>query len=56
MKYGGCLIKFNKFDSEDILREGHSYKYTKKVGLNKYFTVTATDNLGNVTEIEVPIE
>lgn len=48
--------KRNKFDSEDILREGHSYKYTKKVGLNKYFTVTATDNLGNVTEIEVPIE
>ena len=48
--------KRNRFDSEDILREGHSYKYTKKVGLNKYFTVTATDNLGNVTEIEVPIE
>ena len=48
--------KRNKFDSEDILREGHSYKYTKKVGLNKYFTVTATDNLGNVTEIEIPIE
>lgn len=48
--------KRNRFDSEDILKEGHSYKYTKKVGLNKYFTVTATDNLGNVTEIEVPIE
>ena len=48
--------KRNKFDSEQVIKEGHSYKYTKKVGLNKYFTVTATDNLGNVTEIEVPIE
>ena len=48
--------KRNKFDSEQVISEGHSYKYTKKVGLNKYFTVTATDNLGNVTEIEVPIE
>lgn len=48
--------KRNKFDEEVVLKENYSYKYIKKVGLNKYFTVTASDSLGNVTEIEVPIE
>lgn len=48
--------KRNRFDEEVVLKENYSYKYIKKVGLNKYFTVTASDLLGNVTEIEVPIE
>lgn len=43
----------SSFDEEKVLTENKSYSFIKDVGIYNYFTITASDKLGNTTEIEI---
>ena len=60
LKNGVDKLWLNKFDGTKELSASngvyYSYRFTKETGIYKYFTVSVSDNVGNVNEFEFAIE
>ena len=51
---------YDKFDGSKEINASngieHQYRFTKKIGVYKYFTITASDKLGNTSEIQISVK
>lgn len=60
LKNGVDNIWHSKWDASlEIKKDGNiytSYRYTKETGMYNYFTIKATDNLGNETEVNLSLK
>ena len=50
----------DKFDGSKEINASngieYQYRFTKKIGVYKYFTITASDKLGNTSEIQISVK